>query len=251
MFVYSCKHVWEDMLTCIYEAWSSGHGHQNIALVFDGELQYSLLHTYIHVDADAGKAAKVKEAIESRVSKRVYEELTYCSMAYEADVLDVIYRVMILCFAYGAEALEYVQYRDVMRFKAILKRVQHEVNRFQEFSRFHAVGGNVYVAHIEPKSRLVVALGPIFTDRMPSEHWMVIDDVHKEAVIHPKDAPFYLKQLSKEEYARLLKTEEHNDVYNDLWQVFFDSIAIEQRRNEKCQTNLFPLWARKHAVEFM
>ena len=116
--------------------------------------------------------------------------------------------------------------------------------------RFHKVSGGIYVAHFEPKSRIAVALGPVFEDRMPSEHWMIIDDIHREAVIHPKDESFYMRSLSDEEFNRLLDTEKINDEFTDLWKTFFDTIAIEERKNERCQNNMFPIWTRKHAVEF-
>ena len=107
------------------------------------------------------------------------------------------------------------------------------------------------MAHFEPKSRVVGYLGPIFSDRMPSEFFVIVDDVHHEAVIHGKDEHYYIRKLSDEEFERILRTEEENDEYTDLWKAFFDSIAIKERANEKCQRNHFPLWARKHAVEFV
>ena len=143
-----------------------------------------------------------------------------------------------------------VQYQDVMRFRQIRTRVGREVNRFQEVIRFHKIDNNVYVAHFEPKSRIVVTQGYIFQDRMPSENWIIVDDVHKEAVIHPKDQNFYVQTLNSEEYARLLQTEETHDEFEYMWKKYFDKIAIEQRKNQRCQNNLFPKWSRKHAVEF-
>lgn len=250
MNIYSCNRDWESMLTCIYEAWTSKKGHENIKLVFEPIEQYSLLDQYFHVDADIKKAESVINAINNKISPFVYRELAFCSMAYEDDVMDNIYRVLLLGFSLGSEVLNMVHYKDVMRNRHIRCRVGKELNRFQEVVRFHQIPGNVYVSHIEPKSRIVVGLGDIFQDRMPSEHWMIIDDVHKEAVIHPKDQDYYIKQLDEQEFSRLLETEEMNDSYTDMWQAFFNSIAIEERYNPKCQRNLFPIWARKHAVEF-
>lgn len=251
MYIYSCKRGLEEILTCIYEAWCSKRGHENIKLVFEPIEQCNLFDEYIHVDADIDKANKVMSAVKKKISPYVYRQLAYASMAYEEDVMDVMYHVLILGFAYGPEVLNMVGYRDVMRFNEICKRLGREVNRFQEVIRFHEADKGVYVAHIEPKSQMVVALGPIFQDRMPSEHFVIVDDIHKEAVIHPKDGECILKKLSKEEYDRLLETEKMNDSYTDLWQVFFDTIAIKERENARCQRNLFPIWARKHAVEFM
>lgn len=250
MTYYTCEPKLDAMLSCIYEAWSSGKGHRNIQLLLEPVDQTTLFDEYIYVEADADKVEKVMNAVNRKISTYFYQQLVYTSMAYEADVLDNMYRCMILGFAYGPSALEMVQFREVMRNQEIRKRLGREVNRFQEVMRFHQVDGRAYVAHFEPKSRIAEALGPIFQDRMPSEDWMIIDDVHREAVVHPKDAGYYLRRLSEEEYQRLLETEQVNDEYTNMWRAFFKTIAIEERKNEKCQKNMFPLWSRKHAVEF-
>lgn len=251
MVVFSCAHEWEAMLSCIYEAWSSKIGFQNIRLELEPLGQQTIFDEYRHVEADSDKAESVMDAVIKKISYYVYQELSFSAMAYESDILDNIYHVMILGFRLGSEVLNMVQYRDVARNQEIRTRLSRETCRFKEVARFHRIPGDIFVAHVEPKSKIVVTLGPVFSDRMPSEHWMVVDDVHREAVIHVKNEPWFLKQLSEEEYERLLLTEEENDGYTDLWKVFFDTIAIKERANARCQRTLFPIWARKHAVEFM
>ncbi|MCI5959707.1 MAG: TIGR03915 family putative DNA repair protein [Lachnospiraceae bacterium] len=251
MYIFTCEHKWDAMLTCIYDAWASKKGHANIKLMLEPVEQYSLFDTYTHVDADEKKAESVMRSVKNKISFQLYRQLAYASMAYEKDILDLMYRVLIVGFSCGPDVLNMVMYREILQFNQIYKRLCKEVNHFQEFTRFHEVQKGVFVAHIEPKSQLVVALGPIFADRMPSEHFMIVDDVHREALIHPRNEMYYLKTLSDEEYEQLLHTEEINDSYTDLWKLFFHTIAIKERANAKCQDNLFPLWTRKHAVEFM
>lgn len=280
MTIYSCEHELDAMLTCIYVAWASGKGFRNIRLMVEPVEQYTFLDEYIHVDADEQKANSVADSICNKISPYVYRELAYFSMAYEEDVLDIMYRVLLLGFNYGPNVLSMVQYQEVMRYTQIRKRLSNEACKFKEVVRFHAMGkgrtedldnrneiqqanncsgcelhlaqmGTVmYVAHVEPKSKIIVTLGHTFSDRMPSEHWMIIDDVHKEAIIHPANESYYLRKLTADEYNQLLKTEKENDEYTDLWKVFFDSIAIKERENYRCQRNLIPKWYRKHAVEF-
>lgn len=249
MRIYTCEPYWEAMLTTIYEAWSSRLGHENIRLILEPVSQYTLFDEYIHVDADPVKASKVIDAINLKISPYVYSELAITGMAYEEDVLDNIYHVLILGFALGRSVLDHMQYRDVMRNREIRSRVGREACRFQEILRFHQIG-NSYIAHFEPKSRIAEFLGPIFQDRMPSENFMIVDDVHREAVIHEADQQYYMRRLTEHEFQRLLETESVNDGYTDLWKVFFDTIAIKERTNPKCQMTHFPLWARRHAVEF-
>lgn len=249
MRIYTCEPEWESMLTCIYEAFASGLGHRNIRIVPEPVGQTTLFDEYVHVDPDPDKAGRLSDAVISRISWEVYRELAYTAMSYETDVIDNIYHVMILGFHYGPDVLHMIQFADIMRNREIRARVVREAERFREILRFQRIG-SVYIAHMEPKSRVVGYLGPIFSDRMPSESFIIVDDVHREAVIHGRNEQFYLRKLSEEEYLRLLDTEHENDRYIDLWKAFFDSIAIKERENERCQRNHFPLWARKHAVEF-
>lgn len=251
MTVFSCEHDFEAMLTCIYVAWTSGLGQRNIRLELEPLGQCSLFEEYIHVDNDPSLALKVADAVNAKISPYFYHEIMYSANYYEKDVLDNIYRMMLLGFKYGDAALDMLQYEAVMRNRAIRKAYGTEICRFQEFSRFHEVRRSLYVAHIEPRSKVAIALGPIFSDRMPSENWMIVDDIHLEAVIHPKDSQFYLRKLTQEEHKVLLETENENDEYTDLWKAFFDSIAIKERINPVCQQSHMPLWTRKHAVEFV
>lgn len=250
MTVFTCEQEWEAMLTCIHVAWSSGLGHKNIRLETEPIGQTNLFDEYIHVAAEHKKAMSVMDAVNMKISKDIYDQMAFVSLSFESDALDTIYRTMILGFAYGSDALNRMGYRDVMRFNELYKRVSGEAHSFREFVRFHLVRDSFYVAHIEPKSRIVPYLGSAFSDRMPSEDWMIVDDVHKEAVVHPKDEDYYIKKLNDVEFDRLLFTERENDEFTDMWETFFDSIAIKERANARCQRNLFPLWKRKHAVEF-
>ena len=38
-------------------------------------------------------------------------------------------------------------------------------------------------------------------------------------------------------------------MYQNLWKKYFDSIAIEQRRNERCQKNMMPVKYWKNLTE--
>ena len=251
MTVFTCAPDLDAILTCIYTAWNSGLGHNNIRLETEPTEQYEMFTEYIHVDPDSEKAVKVMNTIKDRISPALYFNLAYCSMSCEKDVADNIYRVIILGFMFGKNVMEHTEYRDIFRNIEIRKKVGSEACHFKEFVRFHQTKGNIYVAHIEPKSRIIPALGLDFSDRMPSENWMIVDDTHKEAAVHYKDESYYIQKLTDDEYIKLLQTEKENDEYTDLWKLFYDTIAIKERANEKCRQNLFPLWKRKHAVEFM
>lgn len=250
MTVFTCAREYEDMLTCIYDAWASKLGHSNIRLELEPLGQYSMFNEYVHIEADDKKATSVRDSVMTKISPFFYREIFYCLGYYSDDVLDNIYRMLLLGFKYGNSAFDMIQYEAVNRFKEIKRALGNETCHFKEFLRFHEVRKSIYVAHIEPRSRVASSLGYSFMDRMPSEYWMIVDDTHKEAVIHPKNEHFYIRRLTDDEYATLIMTEQENDVYTDLWKAFFDNIAIKERTNPRYQRNSIPIWTRKHAVEF-
>lgn len=249
--VFTCEHNLGAMLSCIYDAWSSGLGHQNIRLELEPLNQLSLFDTYIHVDEDEGKIDSVISAIHHRISPAFYHTIAYSSGAYEPDILDTIYRVLILGFAYGPSVLDMYQYKDVTRFIEISKRYGSEAHSFREFCRFSRVNDNIFLAHIEPKSHVLLPVAEYFADRMPSELWMIVDDIHREAVIHPINEQYYIRSLSDEEFEIIKDTDKNTDAFTSMWKSYFDSIAIKERANRRCQLNHFPEWKRKHVTEFI
>ena len=131
MYYYTCEPTLEAMLSCIYDAWTSKRGHQNIKLMLEPVNQLTLFDEYIHVDPDPEKYTKVMDAVNAKISPWFYNNLIYTSLAYEEDVLDNIYHCMILGFKFGPSALQMVQYADIMRHNEIRTRLGKEINRFQ------------------------------------------------------------------------------------------------------------------------
>lgn len=249
--IFTCEDTFEAMMTCIYDAWASRLGHANIRLQTEPVCQQELFCQYVHIEADAEKVQRVVRSVQRKISYGAYRQMFLAAMSFEEDKLDAIYRFLILGFAYGREVTKMLSQREVIRVMELSRHTQNEAHYFQEFTRFTAVNGKVYVAHIEPKCNIVSITAQHFADRMPSEHWMMMDDNRRIAAVHPKNQEFYVTELAEQELERLKKTEEQTDMYTDLWKEFFKSIGIEARKNNRCQRNLFPFWYRKHVTEFM
>ena len=225
-------------------------GHDLIQLRKEPVFQQTIFDEYIHVNGDTSKAEKVIRSIRRDISDEAYLYVYYASLSDEEDALQAIYQFLRVGFATGSSVLEQYANPSVMRIVELRRKVGNECHHFREFARFESLNGSVYVSHLEPKSDVIMLVGRHFADRMPSEHWMIIDDKRKIACIHPKDGTNYLRYLTDEEFDTLRKTEEYTDTYTDLWKTFFHAVGIKERENYICQRNLFPKWKRKHAVEF-
>ena len=230
MKIFTCKDRLEDIMTCIYDAWSEALliGHDQIQLKKEPVFQQTIFDEYIHVDQDLFKAEKVIRSIRRDISDEAYLNIYLVTLSVEEDALQAIYNFLRVGFKIGESVLQQYANPRVMRILELRRKVSNESHHFREFARFERLNSsNVYVSHLEPK-----------------------DDNRKTACVHPKDGENYLRYLTDEEFQTLRKTEEYEDEYTDLWKTFFHAIAIDERKNYVCQRNLFPLWKRKHAVEF-
>ena len=252
MKIFTCKDRLEDIMTCIYDAWAEALkiGHSQIQLKKEPIFQQTMFDEYIHVDGDPSKAEKVIRSIRRNISEEAYLDVYYATLSAEEDALQAIYNFLRAGFAAGGSILRQYSNPHVIKLLEIRRRVSNEAHHFQEFARFQSLDSKVYVCHLEPQNDVIMLVGNHFSDRMPSEHWMIIDDNRKTACVHVKDGENYLRYLTDEEFETLRQTESYEDEYTDMWKTFFHAISIEQRRNYICQRNLFPLWKRKHAVEF-
>lgn len=252
MKIYTCQDRLTDIMTCIYDAWSEALkvGHNQIQLKKEPVYQQTMFDEYIHVNGDSSKAEKVIRSIRRDISDTAYLNVYYASLSADENALQAIYDFLRVGFAVGSRVLEQYTNPNVMKLLEIRRRVSNEAHHFREFARFQSLNSNVYVSHLEPKNDVIMLVGTHFADRMPSEHWMIIDDNRKTACVHIKDGENYLRYLTDKEFETLRLTESYEDEYTDMWKTFFHTISIKQRENYICQRNLFPVWKRKHAVEF-
>lgn len=252
MRIFSCADRFEDMMTCIYDAWSFAlvNGHENVRLEREPVYQQSLFDEYVHVDADREKTEKVIRSIKKRISVQAYMYVFYASLSVEEDALQAMYNFLRVGFAVGNQVCSMYANPHVMRMTELRRKIGNESHYFREFARFTALSDKVYVCHLEPKNNVVMLVGRHFADRMPSEHWMIVDDKRRLAVVHPKDEDIYLRYLTEDEFVALSRSEDYEDKYTDMWRAFFKAISIKERENIACQRNMFPIWMRKHAPEF-
>lgn len=253
MKIFVCNNRFEDMMSAIYDAWSSALtcGHDNVFLTCGPVFQESILDEYVYAECDREKAVKVVRSVSKKMGEEALGFIKYASLSCDEGALDAIYRFMIRGFKIGHGITNALTEPAVVRLMELKRNVGNEAHYFREFVRFSSVDNQVYVSHIEPKNNVLELVGMHFADRMPSEHFIIVDDGRNLAIVHPKDSQNFFRYLTDEELNLLLKTDAVRDEYSSMWKTFFNSIAIRERENRKCQRNMLPLWMRKHMIEFM
>jgi len=108
-----------------------------------------------------------------------------------------------------------------------------------------------------PDHYILPLIADHFADRLAGERWIIHDRKRGLAVVydgHQTDKdPFcaqrkwYITDFSHNGQLPLTQREQY---YQELWQLYFDKISIESRRNPRLQAQFVPYRYRNDLVEF-
>lgn len=260
MYIFLCEDSVDGIFTGVYDAWASHYGHRNISLTTRTPDNYTLFDEYISVTPDAEKSHKVGNTLLQRLGADVYSQICEAAAALEEpsrksnqlSKADAIYRTIVLGLSLkdGRHVLEYLGEPYVNRVFQLSRATSNEAHHLLGFLRFQELENGVLFARIHPKNDVLPLLGDHFSDRLPEENFMIYDETRKKAALHRKGSYFFLTGTEglNEEMLHRFSSEELE--YQRLWCGFFESIAIEARRNPKLQNQNIPKRFQKDAVEF-
>lgn len=249
MYTFICENSIDGIFTGVYDAWASKYGHQNVRLVTGGVTNYELFQEYITAVPDSEKSEKVARTLRSRLGEEVYYDICQAILANEfttrkkgLDKADCIYRTIVLAFAMpnGSQVLNALGEPYVRRVFELSRATNMESHHLLGFLRFSELENGVLFASIRPKNDVLPILAEHFTDRLPMENFMIYDEYRRLAVIHKASTNYLIADASSLNQDIIKRYSKKELEYRKLWCGFFESIAIEARKNPKLQSQNIP-----------
>ncbi|MCI8300901.1 MAG: DNA metabolism protein [Lachnospiraceae bacterium] len=260
MYIFLCEDNIDGIFTGVYDAWASRRGHANVALSSAPSENYSLFHEYIRVQTDPEKSAKVARTLQKRMGAETYEELCQAASAVDLsfakkhvpDKADSIYKTIVLALSLpdSSKVLNYLGEPYVNRVFQLSRSTGNEAHHLLGFLRFQELENGILFAKIHPKNDVLPFLGAHFADRLPQENFMIYDENRHLAVLHPSKKGFFITDTEGLDLETLQRLSPKEREYQKLWCRFFDSIAIEARKNPKLQKQNLPKRFRQDITEF-
>lgn len=247
--VYLCEDTIEGIFTAIYDAWADRQAEAQLSMQCRESYVPRLFTDVIEVETDAGKAVKVMRSVKAKLGWKAYDMMYHAALSCEEDKIDAIYRFLKKGFKVGAGVADMHGEAVVCRMFDLQRGVKNEAHFFREFLRFHETKQGVLIARIKPKNQVLSFVTEHFSDRFPDERFVILDEVHFVASFHTGGKEWFLRKLSVEELEHIWALRGKAD-YEDLWRTFFHTIAIEERKNPKCQRNMCAYRYRDYMVEF-
>jgi len=195
---------------------------------------------------DEQNALKVLQALKAKFSKKNLQTILnifMCdSVAFEMPLLEYI----ILGFKNQSE-LQNINNRAVFTILEFQKQLFSNVHKMSGFLRFVELEDGALYAKLESRFNLVYFLGRHFSKRFNKQVYY-IHDINRSLVFIYSPEFKGVREISAFDAPTLSKDEKK---FEKLWKTFFQSVAIESRKNNKLQKNVLPLLYRTYMSEFM
>lgn len=127
-----------------------------------------------------------------------------------------------------------------------IRHMNGELEKLRGFVRFSDYGG-VLGAEIEPKNRVLPLLRGHFCGRYGNEKFFIYDRTHRELLFYADGKSRLLVVAGFQ--PTLPEGEELH--FRALWKRFYETVAIKERENPRCQNTFLPKRYRGTMTEFL
>ena len=234
--IYQYDGSFEGLLCCVFESYTKKE--RPTAILRDGDEEPSLFEIRAVV-TDHAHAQRIYRSLYRR-SPDVGPFLRRAFLTCLPDKEMSIYRFIVKFYQEGAPLLSRLSDETYLPLLKAVRHLSSEVEQFRGFTRFSDFDG-VLGAEIEPKNRVLPMLRRHFCERYRNEVFFLYDRTHREALLYSGG----VSRIVPLERFEMAQPDEEEAGYRRLWRRFYDTIAIEARKNEKLRMTHMPkrYWA--------
>jgi len=234
--------TFDGLLTCIHHHY---YTEKASGIFLKEEYQPSFLTGSMEVETSEDKADVVYEAIRKKISsydlRRIYKAFLSKDPEKEMKIL----RYVVKGFKAGSAISMLHGDPVVFDVQSLEKKINLEKERMLQFVRFSVMKNDVLYAKIEPDNDVLELTAHHFCDRYKNDPFIIHDLKRSKALVAFR-GEWYITPFIETDILELSADEKK---YRRFWKNYFDSIAIKERINPRCQRNFMPMRYRKHLTE--
>lgn len=232
-FVYDGS--FEGFLCVVAAAYRAGEAPAGIAVEAPAQ-QGGLFGGVATVDTDGVLAARVRQALRTRLGASELGKLYRAFLSEQPDVEMTLYRVIRRVIEQGAEVLDDLRDADAFRVMRLAQQVGREVHRMHAFVRFEERADARYVAEVRPDFNVLPLLGEHFAARYPAMRWAIVDVRRRYALVHDADGTRFAPMDTVGDASEA----EREGAFQRMWQAYFRAVTIPERANPRLHLQHVP-----------
>ena len=198
------------------------------------------------IDTDDALAGRVERSILEKISPQVFDMTRRAFLTCMEEKELHMLRFLLLGYRHGAKVVKLSANDDVYRMDKALRYLQNEAHFHIEFLRFSDCG-TFLAAQITPNNNVLPLIAPHFCDRFSCENFMIYDKTHGLGFLYQNSGH---REFFNAEKIELPPASEEEEAYRALWKRFYETIAIEGRKNERLRMTHLHKRYWKNMTEF-
>lgn len=188
------------------------------------------------------------ELLFTRIRNRAPDALYTLSMfmlAEKGGMESSLLHYVSLVLKHGDKVNGYLTHPAVRDIVSIAKKAGRELHRMKGLLRFEKLQDGAYLAKMEPDHNIIQPLASYFRTRLRAQHWFLYDVKRRTAAQWSNGV---LQFGTIEQFITPALSEDEKKV-QFLWQTFFKTIAIADRKNPGLQKSNMPMKYWKYLTE--
>ena len=210
--------------------------------------QQGLFCDTITVETDPHLAEQYWQKLHNRLGPTGLAPVRSAFLADHPQKELLICRYLLMGMQEGRRTSSMLAHPQVSPLLKLAQQVNREAHRNLGFVRFQEVTGGFYYAALAPDHRILALIAPHFADRFRDQQWVIHDCRHGEGIVFDRHRQQWL--LLPMETSAEPEVTPQEEQFQQLWQSYFATLAIEERKNLKLQQSKVPLKARPWLAEF-
>ncbi|MEI7934489.1 MAG: TIGR03915 family putative DNA repair protein [Chlorobiaceae bacterium] len=170
----------------------------------------------------------------------------YSFMLAEKEGMETsLLHYMTLAFKYGDKVNGYLTHSAVLDIVSVAKKAGRELHRMKGLLRFEKLRDGAYLAKMEPDHNIIHPLAYHFRTRLKAQHWFLYD-VKRRTAAHWSNGTLQFGTI--EQFTTPALSDDEKQV-QAMWQTFFKTISIADRKNARLQKSNMPMKYWKYLTE--
>ncbi|MBQ2717359.1 MAG: TIGR03915 family putative DNA repair protein [Clostridia bacterium] len=241
MIVYKFDSTKEGLLCCLFESFSKKELPE---LVTSSTFQEQFEMQVKIIETNAVNAERVSKGLIKYGSIALLNRLFYALRSSDSLSENAVFQVAYKCLKNRRDETYNLTDSDVLYFTDLCSKINTERHRYLGFTRFSEAQGGILYAHIEPDNDIVDLIAPHFVKRLALR--FIIHDVVRNKVVISDGKAFEVFKPTTPLVVYLSPKEKEIEA---LWQKYYQSVNITERKNLKQMHNFMPRRYEKRLVE--
>jgi probable DNA metabolism protein len=241
----------ENFLTTVFEVYEYKINEPDIQQ--EGKANSSLFGDTHIVHENKIKAERVTKALQQKITPLSFRNL-YKSFLSE---LPGIENVLLRYIQYVMRSVNSVERNfantDVLIVNQTAKKVDREKHRMKAFIRFQKTKDELYYAIIQPDFNVLPLIASHFKERYSDQRWLIYDVRRKYGLYYDletvTEVHITFSENLNDKSVKENVYDQEEDLYQSLWQAYFDSVNIKARKNMKLHIQHMPKRYWKYLIE--